>query len=181
AFEGMSTAIGFGDRADAYDPDKALRAIEFHFRPEFLNRFQHVVLFHPLTHEQAIRIARIDLQSILKREGIAGRNLIVDVHDDVIEHVLAAGFNPRYGGRGIEREIRRRVTLPIATLLMERVLEPGTLIDVGIHDGRVRVRVADTPESERAASERAPVRTRTGERLTREKIKERISAARAGS
>jgi ATP-dependent Clp protease ATP-binding subunit ClpC len=181
AFEGMTPAIGFGENGEAYDADKALRAIEFHFRPEFLNRFQHVVLFHPLTREQAIRIARIDLRSILKREGIAGRNLIVDVHDDVIEHVLAVGFNPRYGGRGIKREIRRQVILPIATLLMERALDPGTLIDVGIHDGRVRVRVADTPDSERAAAERAPVRTRTGERLTREKIKERIAAARIGS
>ena len=63
------------------------------FRPEFLNRFQHVVLFHPLTQSRRYGLPGIDLRSILKREGIAGRNLIVDVHDDVIEHVLAVGFN----------------------------------------------------------------------------------------
>ena len=119
----MTTAIGFGGNGGGYDADKAMGAIEAQFRPEFLNRFQHVVLFHPLTQEQAARIARADLQATLKREGIAGRNLIVDVHDDVIDHVLAAGFNPRYGGRGIKREMRRQVILPIATLLMERA--PG--------------------------------------------------------
>ena len=125
AFEGMTTAIGFAGNGGGYDADKAMSAIEMHFRPEFLNRFQHVVLFHPLTQEQAARIARADLRATLKREGIAGRNLIVDVHDDVIDHVLAAGFNPRYGGRGIKREMRRQVILPIATLLMEQAPEAG--------------------------------------------------------
>jgi ATP-dependent Clp protease ATP-binding subunit ClpC len=179
AFEGMTTGIGFGDKGERYDADKALAAVEAHFRPEFLNRFQHVVLFHPLTREQAARIARADLQATLKREGITGRNLIVDVHDELIDHVLAVGFNPRYGGRGIKREIRRQVILPIATLLMERTLEPGSLIDVGLHEGRVRARVADPPDSRRAKAEKAPVRTRSGDRLTREAARQRAHAARA--
>jgi ATP-dependent Clp protease ATP-binding subunit ClpC len=179
AMEGMSSSIGFGGQRDSYDADKALAGIEANFRPEFLNRFQHVVLFHPLTREQAARIARIDLQSVLRREGIAGQNLIVDVHDDVIDHVLTAGFNPRYGGRGIKREVRRQVVLPIANLLMERALEAGTLIDVGIVDGRVRVRAIDTPETAAAKAERAPVRIGAGERLTVERARERIDAARA--
>ncbi|MGE0036103.1 MAG: AAA family ATPase [Xanthobacteraceae bacterium] len=179
AFEGMTTSIGFGGQSDGYDADKAMTAIEAHFRPEFLNRFQHVVLFHPLTQEQAAKIARADLQATLRREGIAGRNLIVEVHDDVIEHVLAAGFNPRYGGRGIKRELRRRVILPIATLLMERAPEPGSLIEVGVQDGRVRVRVVDTPDSLQAKAEKAPIRTRSGDRLTRPEIVERIATAQA--
>ena len=177
AFEGMTTAIGFGGKNDGYDADKAMSAIEAHFRPEFLNRFQHVVLFHPLTQEQAAKIARADLQATLRREGITGRNLIVDVHDDVIDHVLAVGFNPRYGGRGIKRELRRQVILPIATLLMERAPEPGSLIDVGVQDGRVRVRVVDTPDSLHAKAEKAPIRTRSGDRLTRPEIVERIAIA----
>jgi MoxR-like ATPase len=177
AFEGMTSTIGFGRSRTNYDADKALQAIETHFRPEFLNRFQHVVLFHPLTHEQAARIARIDLQSVLRREGIAGRNLIVDVHDDVIDHVLATGFNPRYGGRGIKREIKRQIILPLATLLMERSLEPGTLIEMGIEDARVRIRVADAPDSTHDGED-APPRNRTGERLARQSLKDRIVAAR---
>jgi ATP-dependent Clp protease ATP-binding subunit ClpC len=179
AFEGMVSAIGFGGSQTAYDQDKALAAIETHFRPEFLNRFQHVVLFHPLTHEQAVRIARIDLQSVLKREGIAGQNLIVDVHDDVIDHVLATGFNPRYGGRAIKREIKRQIILPLATLLMERSLAPGTLIEIGVEESRVRIRVADTPEARHSRAESAALRTGTGERLTRKQLKDRIGAARA--
>src|SRR5262249_9119711 len=115
-------------------------------------------------------------KATLKREGIAGRNLIVDVQDAVIDHVLKAGFNPRYGGRGIKREMRRQVILPIATLLMERSPEPGSLIEIGIEQGRVRVRVADTPDSLQAKAEKAPIRIR-GDRLTREEINARIATA----
>ena len=178
SFEGMKPSIGFGDNGAGYDADKAQQGVEANFRPEFLNRFQHVVLFHPLTRDQAKRIARIDLQSVLRREGIAGRNLIVDVHDDVIEHVLATGFDPRYGGRAIKREIKRQIILPLATLLMERSLEPGSLIELRMEDGRVRIRLADTPDTKHAKAERAPVRTQTGDRLTRKEIADRVVAAR---
>jgi hypothetical protein len=64
---------------------------------------------------------------------------------------------------------------------MERTLEPGTLIEVSIHDGRVRVRVADTPDGRHTTADSAPVRTETGERLTRETIRKRIDAARSAS
>jgi ATP-dependent Clp protease ATP-binding subunit ClpC len=192
AAEGMAPAIGFGGQGkgigDGYDADKALQAIEGSFRPEFLNRFQHVVLFHPLTREQAMRIARIDLKSILQREGIASQNLIVDVHDDVIEHVVAAGFNARYGGRGIKRETRRQIGLPLATLLMERTLEPGTMIEVGLDDGRIRARVTDTPAAGHATVASVAVRTESRGRakpsrvtLTREQVGTRIVAAPAAA
>jgi ATP-dependent Clp protease ATP-binding subunit ClpA len=179
ATEGMTPGMGFGSTQTAYDSDKALKAIEAHFRPEFLNRFQHVVLFHPLTHEQAARIARLELQSVLKREGVAGQNLIVDVHDDAIDHVVATGFNARYGARAIKREIRRQIVMPLATLLMERSLPAGTLIEIGIHDARVRINVKDTPEARKSREENAPLRVRPGERLTRKELLDRITAARA--
>jgi hypothetical protein len=174
----MTSTIGFSGGDATYDPDRALQAIESHFRPEFLNRFQHVVLFHPLTHEQGARIARMELQSVLKREGIAGQNLLVDVRDDVIDYVVATGFNTRYGGRAIKREIKRQIVLPLATLLMERSLAPGTLIEIGIQDTRVRVHVKDTPEARQSRTENAALRIRPGERLTRKELLDRIAAAR---
>jgi ATP-dependent Clp protease ATP-binding subunit ClpC len=175
AFEGMTSTIGFSGSTASYDADRAMRAIETHFRPEFLNRFQQVVLFHPLTHEQAARIARTELQLVLEREGISGQNLMVDVHDDVIDHVLATGFNARYGARAIKREIRRQIILPLATLLMERSLPAGTLIEISLHAARVRVQVKDTPEARHSREE---LRVRSDERLTRKELSDRIAAAR---
>jgi ATP-dependent Clp protease ATP-binding subunit ClpC len=176
AFEGMTSTIGFSGSSATYDADRAQQAIEAHFRPEFLNRFQHVVLFHPLTHEQAARIARMELQSVLEREGIAGQNLMVDVQDDVIDHVLATGFNARYGARATKREIKRQIILPLATLLMERSLPAGTLIEIGIQDARVRVKVKDSPKVRQ--SREAALRIRSAERLTRKQLSDRITAAR---
>jgi len=177
AFEGMTSTIGFSGSTVTYNADRAMQAIEAHFRPEFLNRFQQVVLFHPLTQEQATRIARMELQSVLEREGISGQNLMVDVHDDVIDHVLATGFNARYGARAIKREIKRQIILPLATLLMERSLLAGTLIEIGIQDARVRVQAKDTPEARQSREEHAALRVRSGERLTRKELSDRIAAA----
>jgi ATP-dependent Clp protease ATP-binding subunit ClpC len=182
ASEGTASSIGFGrDVGPTYDPDKVLHAIGAHFRPEFINRFQHVVLFHPLSREQAAQIARIELRSLLKREGITERNLIVDVTDDAIELVLAAGFNASFGARAIKREVRRQIILPIATLLMEREVVRASLIQVGVRDGRIAVAVADTPESSQIRAEREPIRTATGERLTRKDVGDRIAAARVAA
>jgi MoxR-like ATPase len=178
AFEGMTSTIGFSGSTATYDADRAMRAIEAHFRPEFLNRFQQVVLFHPLTHEQAARIARTELQSVFEREGISGQNLMVDVHDDVFDHVLATGFNARYGARAIKREIKRQIILPLATLLMERSLPAGTLIEIGVQDARVRVQVKDTPEARQSREE---LRIRSDERLTRKELSDRIAAVRTAS
>ncbi len=179
ASEGTTSSIGFGrDVGPSYDPEKALRAMGAQFRPEFINRFQHLVLFHPLTREQAAQIAHIELRSLLKREGITERNLIVDLTDDAIEQVLAAGFNASFGARAIKREVRRQIILPIATLLMEREIVPASIIQVGVRDGRIAVVVADTPESSQIRAERVPIRTPTGERLTRKVVGERITNAR---
>jgi ATP-dependent Clp protease ATP-binding subunit ClpC len=176
--EGMTPAIGFGRGAEGeYDADKAMQAIESQFRPEFLNRFHHVVLFHPLTLEQAARIANIEVKSVLKREGIADRNLIVDVDRSAIEHVLNLGFTSRHGARAIKREVKRQIMLPIATLLMEREVEAGSLLHVRYRDGRIRVDVVETDESRRAKAENQPIRTRDGERLTRKAIMSRFVAA----
>src|SRR5918912_1210173 len=83
ATEGTLPAIGFGRNPDAgYDPDKVVRELESQFRPEFLNRFQHIVVFQPLTREQAALIARKEIRAILTREGITQRNLIGDVGED---------------------------------------------------------------------------------------------------
>lgn len=178
AAEGAASAIGFGRSPDhGYDAEKAMKALEAQFRPEFLNRFHHIVQFHPLTMEQAVRIAEVEVKSVLKREGIIDRNLIIDVDRSAIDHVLRVGFTPRHGARAIKREVKRQIILPIATLLMEREIEAGSLLHVRDRDGRLRVDVADTQDSRRIRLEKQPIRARNGERMTRKVVKSRLAAA----
>lgn len=146
------------------------QALEKAFRAEFLNRFQHTVVFHPLTREQIRAVARQELQRILNREGITARQLVVDVDDAALDLTVARGFDPRYGARGLSREIQRRLLVPLATLLMERGTEEGQILRLVAQRNEIQVRVVDTPVSRAARRARAPLRLARGRRLQSEDL-----------
>ncbi|MCB9793970.1 MAG: AAA family ATPase [Alphaproteobacteria bacterium] len=175
---GADKGLGFAaTRGVSERRARILEAMEKSFRPEFLNRFQHVVVFHPLTRDQVRTVARQELKRILGREGIAARNLVVDVDDAALDLVIERGFDPRYGARALKREIQRQLVLPLAMTLMEQHVEPGQILKLAERGGQVRVRVIDTEESREARRERAPVRVE-GRKLTREDITEACRALR---
>jgi ATP-dependent Clp protease ATP-binding subunit ClpC len=151
-------AVGFGGANDgARRRQSMLSALEAQFRPELLNRFQHIVPFHPLDAAQIRRIVQHDLRDILQREGITGRNLVVEVDDSAIELVVRDGFDPRWGARGLKRELQRRVVTPLAMTMMEHGLVAGQILKVTGVDGHVRVRQLDTEASHEVRREHAPI------------------------
>jgi len=176
---GQSSEKRFG-----FTPDTGLsarrhavtKALENHFRPEFLNRFQHVVVFHALSKEQVKQVARWELRRILAREGIAGRNLVVEVADEALDRVIETGFEPKYGARALKREIQRQLVLPLAMTMMERNVEPGSIVKVLAKDGHIRVRVLETEEIRTERAEAAPVKAE-GKKLTRPAAGKRLEAA----
>ncbi len=171
------STVGFGSQSGAADQSDAIRrALEQSFRPEFLNRFQHVVVFRALTPEQLRRIARHELQRVLRREGIAERNLVVDVDDSVLDLVIERGYDPRYGARALKREIQRQLVLPLAMTLMEREVEPGSILRVADRRGKLRVRVLDTQASRSRRRQREPVQPAPGRKLTRAQVLEGVTA-----
>ncbi len=171
--------VGFGKATDSSRAMDVRKALEEHFRPEFLNRFQHVVIFHALSREQVRQIARQELKRILGREGITRRNLVIDVDDSALELVIERGYDPRYGARALKREIQRRMVLPIAVFLMERHVEPGSILKISDKDGHIRVRKIDTEESRKSRQSAAPMKTATGEKLLPEQLLERLQAGKA--
>ncbi len=178
AREAERPSIGFGADRESEARNRMQEALEAAFRPEFLNRFQHVVPFHALTRDQVTRIARIELKEILNREGIVDRNLAIDIPDDVIDHVVDQGFDARYGARALKREIQRLIIVPIATLLMERNVEPASILKASLRDGRIRVGIVDTAESRALRRDREPVKSADGRRYTRDEIAALIADAR---
>ena len=157
-------ALGFGP-VDARLVERRRDSLERHFRPEFLNRFQHVVFFRHLSESEVRRIARVELARILARKGITGRNLVVDVDDASLDLVIDRGFDRRYGARALKREVQRQVVLPVALHLMEHEVHPGQILKVSGESGRIRVRLVETPESRDARKEREPVKIE-GKRVT---------------
>ncbi|MCB9537483.1 MAG: AAA family ATPase [Myxococcales bacterium] len=173
-------AVGFGATADAGSRRKRiLEALESTFRPEFLNRFQHVVVFHPLDQAQVRAVARHELRRILQREGITRRNLVVEIDDAALDVVLARGYDPRYGARALKRELQRQLVLPLAMTLMERAVDPGAILRVADRDGQLRVRVIDTADSRAHRREQAPVEVEPGRKLDGDALRAAVDAVSA--
>lgn len=164
--------IGFGEAASESDGSEKMReGLESFFRPEFLNRFQRIVPFHALRPEHVERIVRKEIALILARQGISARNLAFDCADSIISHVSQAGYDVRYGARALKREVERQIVMPIATVLSERHLAPGSILKLELIAPRdaeqqtpasVVVRVLDTAQSVAHKREIEPVRNPKG-------------------
>lgn len=170
---------GFGNPIDPeFDRDRALRELETHFRPELLNRFQHIVPFHPLTRDQILMIAELELKRVLKRQGLVNRDIAVDVSKDVLKHVVQVGYDVRYGGRALQRTIQKEIVLPIAITLMERAPSEGSIIQVHMRDEQVAVGLIRGPEDSAKPAKRPNAKSASGDRLTIEKLPKTIEQKR---
>jgi ATP-dependent Clp protease ATP-binding subunit ClpB len=118
--------LGEGDQAKGRA--QVLQAVRAHFRPEFLNRLDEIILFHRLTRADMDKI--VDIQIGRLSRLLAGRKIIVQL-DDKARHWLAqAGYDPVYGARPLKRVIQRRLQDPLAHLLLEGKIADGAAVKV---------------------------------------------------
>ncbi len=104
-----------------------------HFRPEFINRVDETVVFHPLRKDQIRGIATIQLASL--RARLAERELALTLSDEVLDHLAEAGFDPVYGARPLKRSIQQLVENPLAQAILAGEFCPGDTIDGVMADG----------------------------------------------
>src|SRR5262249_44156615 len=135
---------------------KFVEEAEGFFRPEFFNRIDRLLVFDALSEASVRRIARRELGRILLREGITSRRLLVEVTDDVVEHLARAGFDARYGARPLHREIERGVVRPLARLLLEGRAAPGDLIRLRVAGGDIALDLHRVREAASAGEAPAP-------------------------
>jgi ATP-dependent Clp protease ATP-binding subunit ClpC len=107
-------ATGFENRGA---PSYTREAMGF-FRPEFFNRIDAIVQFNALSKEMMRRITAKELSEISGREGFLRNDLRLEWDDEVIEHLISAGFDQRYGARPLQRTIERLVVAPLARYLL---------------------------------------------------------------
>ncbi len=117
-----------------YDAMKSavMQVVGEHFRPEFVNRVDDIVVFHPLTMEQIREIAVIQLQSLQKR--LLDRDIRLDLTDAALSQLAEAGFDPVYGARPLKRVIQQRIENPLAEEVLAGVIGPGDVV-LGDVDG----------------------------------------------
>jgi ATP-dependent Clp protease ATP-binding subunit ClpB len=103
-----------------------------HFRPEFLNRIDEIVVFQALTREQLEEI--VELQLARLRERLADRGIAIELTDEAKEHLAEAGWDPTYGARPLKRAIQRLVENPLALRLLEGEFGDGDTVRVDVQD-----------------------------------------------
>lgn len=117
-----------------YDEIKAavMEQVATHFRPEFINRIDDSVVFHPLAKEQIAKIADIQIHSLQHR--LKARDIHLQVSTKALEHLAAAGFDPVYGARPLKRTIQQQLENPLAQALLTGAFGPGDTIKVDCKD-----------------------------------------------
>lgn len=124
-------SIGFGgSNVPNYES-----AIGQFFRPEFVNRLDHIVTFTPLEAEHIRAITRKELNELNQREGFEKRQLRLVFHDDLQAYLANIGFDERYGARPLQRAIEQEVVAPMAKWLIEHPdVQQRTLYINRVHD-----------------------------------------------
>ena len=122
---------------ERYDEMKSavMDVVGQHFRPEFINRVDDVVVFHPLGKEHIRKI--VDIQLGYLHERLADRDMQIHLSDAARDQLAEAGFDPVYGARPLKRAIQQQVENPLAQEILQGKFKPGDVIEVGVSDDRL--------------------------------------------
>ncbi len=121
-------------------PIEAIKAavmeeVSQHFRPEFINRIDEIVVFHGLNESHVRKIAGIQLQRLSAR--LAQRDLRLEISDEALDQIAKVGFDPLFGARPLKRAIQSQIENPIARLILEGRFGPNDVVPVDVADGEL--------------------------------------------
>jgi len=122
--------------------DRVMAALRDHFRPEFLNRVDEIVLFHRLTREELREIAQIQLNQM--RDLLDRRGISVTLTPAATDRLIEEGYDPVYGARPLKRVIQRQIIDPLALKLIQGDIHDGDHVLVDVQDGELDFRVVET-------------------------------------
>jgi ATP-dependent Clp protease ATP-binding subunit ClpB len=113
--------------------EKVLVSLKDHFRPEFLNRLDDIVVFDILTQESIRKIVDIQIDQIRERMKI--KEIKFEVSNDALVYLGKEGYNPQYGARPLKRLIQEKILNRIASLIISQEIVKGGIVSVGLKDG----------------------------------------------
>jgi len=134
--------------------EKVLGEVKHHFRPEFLNRLDDIIIFNPLSKSELKEIVGIQLQNLSKR--LADRNIYIQLTEGGLNAILTESYNPVYGARPIRRYLEKNVGTAISRLIVSEELLPYSTVFVEENpNGGIKYRVqAGKPPRTKSTSPR---------------------------
>ena len=126
-----------GNQEESYDDMKALvmSVVSQHFRPEFINRIDETVVFHPLNKDNIRAIAEIQLKRLINR--MESRGYVLHFTDATLNFISEIGYDPVYGARPLKRAIQQEIENPLAQQILSGSLLPEKPISVDYVDGKI--------------------------------------------
>jgi ATP-dependent Clp protease ATP-binding subunit ClpB len=121
---------------------EVMDALRGHFRPEFINRVDEIIIFHALTRDQMRHIVDIQLRGLVKR--LEDRKIRVELTDRAKDLIIEEGYDPTYGARPLKRAIQRRVLDPLAIKVLEGQFREGDTVNIDVKAGDLTFTKAET-------------------------------------
>ncbi|HVF88460.1 MAG TPA: AAA family ATPase, partial [Blastocatellia bacterium] len=112
-----------------------LDALRHHFRPEFLNRVDEIIVFHSLTIEDLKKI--VDIQLARLRARLAERRIKLDLDEQAKEHLAQVGYDPVYGARPLKRAIQREIETPLSRLILKGEVKDNSVVSISAPNGEI--------------------------------------------
>ncbi|CNC02146.1 ATP-dependent chaperone ClpB [Yersinia intermedia] len=128
----------FGERSYTEMKNMVMEVVSHHFRPEFINRIDEVVVFHPLGRAHLASIASIQLERLYKR--LEERGYQVTITQPALEFLGETGFDPVYGARPLKRAIQQEIENPLAQQILSGKLIPGVPVILDVENGHIIAR-----------------------------------------
>ncbi|MCI0650426.1 MAG: ATP-dependent Clp protease ATP-binding subunit [Planctomycetes bacterium] len=133
------TSLGFRHTEKGRDFEslkkELLDEVDRHFRPEFLNRVDDIVIFKPLSREELVSIIHLEIGHVVER--LAKKGLHLNVTDEAKDVLITKGYNPDFGARPLRRAIALNVEDPLAEEILRGAFKEGSDIDVTVRDGKI--------------------------------------------
>ncbi len=115
--------------------NSVLNEMRRHFRPEFLNRVDEIIVFHALTLEDLKHIVDIQLERLRKR--LDERRINLELSDEARSHLAEVGYDPVYGARPLKRTIQREIETPLSRLILKGDVKDSSSVQVGVSEGQI--------------------------------------------
>ncbi|OJI08069.1 MAG: type VI secretion system ATPase TssH [Candidatus Vogelbacteria bacterium CG22_combo_CG10-13_8_21_14_all_37_9] len=153
--------IGFtnGDQNTYEDTKvKITESLKNHFRPEFLNRLDEIIIFNPLSEESIREI--VELQLAIVRERLSSKGINLEINSEVLAYLAKAGYDPEYGARPLKRVIQSKILNPVAEFIIARRVENGGTVSVTIKNDLpvIELKKVNSSRSSRVASRSSKIK-----------------------
>jgi len=119
-----------------------MTALHAHFKPEFLNRVDDIIVFTPLSREQLVKIIELRLEDV--RRLLAERKISIELTDAAKELLFTEGFDPNFGARPLKRAIQKLIQDPLALKILDGEVLHGdhVIVDADKHTGKLKFEVS---------------------------------------